>query len=186
MLALFLAVLSPIGVYGERFFFMHMIQHLLLLLIAPPLLLLGAPLVPSLWGLPTGARQAVGRHLAPSCPLARLGHVVTQPLVAVAAYVVTIALWHVPVVFDAAQGPTLVHDLQHMMFFGTALLYWWPIIHPAGGRRRLSYTLYPLSPLPGAAFPRGHADRRPDHPFRSPHLPYVRGHGADVGALRPQ
>ena len=140
VLALVLSLLSSIAVYSERLFFMHIVQHLLLL-IAPPLLLLGAPLVPSLWGLPVSARRAIGRHLAPHRLLARVGHVLTHPLVAVAAYVITIGLWHVPAFYDAAQGRTITHDLEHLMFFGTAMLYWWPVIHPSGGRRRLSYAL---------------------------------------------
>ena len=137
--AIALALLSPLGVYSERLFFMHMIQHLLLLLVAPPLLLLGRPLVPSLWGLPAAWRVAVGRLLIPGRPLARLGYLLTTPLVAAAAFVITIAVWHLPVFYDAAQGRSVTHDLEHLMFFSTALLYWWPVIHPAGGQRRLSY-----------------------------------------------
>lgn len=120
---------------------MHMIQHLLLLLIAPPLLWLGAPLLPTLWALPVDWRRVVGRQLAPVRPLHRLGHLLTQPIVAVVLYVGTVAVWHVPAFYDAAQGRTATHDLEHLMFFGTALLYWWPVIYPAKGRRRLSYAL---------------------------------------------
>jgi putative membrane protein len=139
--AMAVALLSPVAVYSERLFFMHMIQHLLLLLIAPPLLLLGKPLVPMLWGLPSSWRRRVGQMLGPGHVLARLGDTLTMPLVAASAFVITIAVWHIPVFYDAAQGRTLTHDLEHLMFFGTALLYWWPVIHPAGGRRRLSYGL---------------------------------------------
>jgi len=139
IVAVALALLSPIAVYSERLFFMHMIQHLLLLLVAPPLLLLGRPLVPSLWGLPAPCRVALGQLLVPDRPLARLGHLITTPLVAAAAFVITIAVWHIPLFYDAAQGRSVTHDLEHLMFFGTALLYWWPVIHPAGGQRRLSY-----------------------------------------------
>jgi putative membrane protein len=139
--AMAVALLSPVAVYSERLFFMHMIQHLLLLLIAPPLLLLGKPLVPMLWGLPSSWRRRVGQMLGPGHVLARLGDTLTMPLVAASAFVITIAVWHIPVFYDAAQGRTPTHDLEHLMFFGTALLYWWPVIHPAGGRRRLSYGL---------------------------------------------
>src|SRR5215207_5523096 len=141
IIAVALALLSPVAVYSERLFFMHMIQHLLLLLVAPPLLLLGRPLVPTLWGLPAPWRLAVGQKLTPGRPLARLGHLMTTPIVAAAAFVITIAVWHIPVFYDAAQGRGFTHDLEHLMFFATALLYWWPVIHPAGGRRRLSYAL---------------------------------------------
>ena len=138
LLALALAVLSPIAVFSERLFFMHMVQHLLLLLIAPPLLWLGMPLIPVIWGLPAGIRRPIGRWM---CSAHGLGHLLTSPMVAVAVYTATIALWHVPRLYDAAQGASLTHDLQHVMFLGTALLYWWPVIHPSGGRRRLSYGL---------------------------------------------
>jgi putative membrane protein len=141
VIALALALLSPIAVYSERLFFMHMIQHLLLLLVAPPLLLLGKPLVPMLLGLPLPLRRPLGARLGPGRVLARLGHVLTTPIAAATAFIVTIAIWHVPVFYDAAQGRTFTHDLEHLLFFGTALLYWWPVIHPAGGRRRLSFGL---------------------------------------------
>lgn len=140
-LAVGAALLSPIAAFSERLFFMHMIQHLLLLLIAPPLLLLGQPLVPMLWGLPSQVRRPLGRALRPRHALARVGNLLTTPAFAAAAFVVTLAIWHIPVFYDAAQGRTFTHDLEHLMFFGTALLYWWPIIHPSGGRRRLSFGL---------------------------------------------
>src|SRR5829696_362248 len=139
LFAVAIALLSPVAVYSERLFFVHMVQHLLLLLIAPPLLWLGAPLLPTLWGLPPGWRRGVGRLLAPGRGLARVGHALAYPAVAAAAYVGTVAVWHVPAFYDAAQGRTITHDLEHAMFFGTALLYWWPVIHPSAGRRRLSY-----------------------------------------------
>ena len=117
---------------------MHMIQHLLLLLIAPPLLWLGAPLVPSLWGLPATVRRRVSRRLKPDGSLARIGYAVTRPSVAIVLYVGAVAIWHVPAFYDRAQGRTITHDLEHLAFLGTALLYWWPVVHPSGGRRRLS------------------------------------------------
>jgi putative membrane protein len=141
LVAVGLALVSPIAVYSERLFFVHMAQHLLLLLLAPPLLLLGKPMAPLLWGFPATWRRRLGRLLTPGRPLARLGHVLTAPHFAAAAFVATIAIWHVPDFYDAAQGRTFTHDLEHLMFFGTALLYWWPVIHPAGGRRRLTYAM---------------------------------------------
>ena len=139
--AIAVALLSPIAAYSEELFSMHMVQHLLLLLIAPPLLLLGAPLLPVLWALPRTTRRVVARRMAPGHPLHGIGHALTTPGVAVALYVMTVAIWHVPAMYDAAQGRTITHDLEHLMFFGTAMLYWWPIIHPSQGRRRLSYGL---------------------------------------------
>ncbi len=134
-----LALLSPIATYVSLFFFMHMIQHLLLIMVAPPLLWLGAPLLPVLWGLPADLRRGVGRLFARGHPVRRVFHVLTHPLVACGLYLVVVAFWHLPTFYDAAQGRTLVHDLEHLTFLGTGLLYWWPIVHPAGGRRRLGY-----------------------------------------------
>lgn len=139
VLAFVLALLSPIAAYSEELFAMHMVQHLLLLLVAPPLLLLGAPLIPLLWALPGGARRRVSRWLRPGQPLAVAGHWLTTPVVAMLAYVVTVAVWHIPAFYDRAQGRTFMHDLEHVMFYGTALLYWWPIVFPGGGRRRLGF-----------------------------------------------
>jgi putative membrane protein len=82
-----------------------------------------------------------GSSAAPGKPLARLGHWLTHPIVAVVLYVASVGLWHVPALYDAAQGRTFTHDLEHAMFYGTAMLYWWPIVYPAKGRRRLSTAL---------------------------------------------
>lgn len=137
VLAFVIALLSPIAAYSEELFAMHMVQHLLLLVAAPPLILMGAPLLPALWALPTEPRHRVSRLLRPGKPLARVGHWLATPIVAVALYVVSVGMWHIPKLYDAAQGRTFTHDLEHAMFYGAALLYWWPIVYPAKGRRRL-------------------------------------------------
>ena len=137
--AIGLALLSPIGVFSQLFFFAHMTQHLLLVVAAAPLLLLGAPLLPMLWALPRGLRLGIGRLFAPGSLLQRLFGALTHPFVAGPLFIGMLALWHLPSFYDEAQGRTLVHDLEHLCFLGTALLFWWPVIHPAGGRRRLSY-----------------------------------------------
>lgn len=145
-----LALLSPIAVYTSLFFFMHMLQHQQQQMLAPPLLWLGAPLLPVLWGLPDGTRQAVGRLFVAGRPGRWVFHGLTHPFVAGGLYLVVVAFWHVPTFYDAAQGRTLVHDLEHLTFLGAGLLYWWPVVHPTGGRRRLGYfaaTVYLLPPL---------------------------------------
>jgi putative membrane protein len=148
--AIALAAFSPIAAYSERLFSAHMVQHLLLAMVAPPLLWLGAPLVPSLWGLPRSFRRGLGRLFTSGHPVRRAFGLLARPAVAGLLYVSNLALWHVPALYDAAQGPTLVHDLEHALFLGTALLYWWPVIHPTGGRRPLGYgatLLYLVPPM---------------------------------------
>lgn len=150
MASLGIALLSPVAVYSDFLFTMHMVQHLLLLTVTPPLLLQGKPLVPFLHGLPKRVRQPIARNLAPGRWMHKVGYVLGNPAVAMAAYLITVAVWHIPVMYDAAQGRTITHDLEHFMFLGTATLFWWPVIHPTGGRRRLSlgkaipYLLPPL------------------------------------------
>ncbi len=146
---IWLALLSPLAAYDDVLFFMHMIEHLLLVMVAAPLLLLGAPMLPFLWALPRGIRIGLGRLFAPG-PLQELFSALTNPLVAVTLYCGVLAVWHIPTFYDEAQGHTIVHDLEHVIFLGTALLFWWPVIHPAGGRRRLSYAagiVYFLPPM---------------------------------------
>ncbi|HSH46585.1 MAG TPA: cytochrome c oxidase assembly protein [Longimicrobiales bacterium] len=134
-----IALLSPIATFTPLFFFMHMIQHVLLVMVAAPLLLLGAPVVPTMWALPRDARHAVGRIFRRDHPVHRVFHFLTKPPVALALFVLTLVGWHHPALYDAAQGRSLIHDMEHALFFGTALLFWWPVIHPTGGRRRLAY-----------------------------------------------
>jgi cytochrome c oxidase assembly factor CtaG len=132
-----LALLSPIGTYDQALFSLHMTEHLLLTVGAAPLLLLGKPLVPLLWGLPEEERRGAARLLHPRGALFGICSALARPTVALGLFTVTFALWHVPALYDAAQGQTLVHYAEHGMFFTTALLFWWPVIHPGGGARTL-------------------------------------------------
>lgn len=136
-----IALLSPIGTYGDVLFFMHMIQHMLLIIFGAPFVLLGAPLVPIMLGLPRSVRAAVGYLFSAKLPFRIILHFLTTPLVAMVIFLLVIGLWHVPRYYDAAQGDSFIHYLEHIMFLGAALLYWWPVIHPSGGKRRLGYGL---------------------------------------------
>ena len=139
LLSLVLALLSPIGTFDSIFFFTHMIQHVLLIMVAAPLLLLGAPVVPTLWGFSRESRRRIGRLFHQGHPVHRVFSFLTRPGVALALFILILFVWHYPPLYDLAQGRTLIHDLEHALFFGSALLFWWPVIHPSGGRRRLSY-----------------------------------------------
>lgn len=133
-----LALLSPVDTYGHLFFFLHMTQHMLLIIFGAPFLLLGAPLVPMMLGLPRSVRGAVGYLFSAKLPFRKIMHFLTTPLVAMISFLLIIGMWHVPRYYDAAQGASWVHYLEHIMFLGGALLYWWPVIHPSGGKRRLN------------------------------------------------
>ncbi|MBW3553283.1 MAG: cytochrome c oxidase assembly protein [Gemmatimonadetes bacterium] len=167
LLTVFIALVSPIGTFTSLFFFMHMIQHLLLIMIAAPLIWLGAPMLPTMWAFSRRTRRRIGGLFHEAHPVHRLFHFLTRPEIALALFILVLAGWHHPALYDAAQGRTVVHDLEHALFFGTALLFWWPVIHPTGGKRRLPYgagILY-LFPAKMAGFVLGAALTLTDTPY---------------------
>jgi len=117
-LTLFLALVSPLDVLGDDYLLSaHMVQHLLLTLVAPPLLLLGTP-------------RWLFRPLL-RIPLALpIGRVLTNPLVAFALFNITFDLWHLPSLYEATLHQLDLHILEHLMFIATATLTWWPIFSP--------------------------------------------------------
>jgi cytochrome c oxidase assembly factor CtaG len=131
-----LALNSPIDHYADDLFWVHMIQHILLLTVAPPLILLGRPW-PRMWrALPLRARTALGRTLsgarwtAPVRSLAR-------PLPAWILFNATVVAWHIPSAYNATLTSNVVHQLEHAMFFFLALLFWARVIDPGPLRPRL-------------------------------------------------
>jgi cytochrome c oxidase assembly factor CtaG len=132
-----LALLSPLHRISEQLFAAHMVQHELLMVVAAPLIVVGRPLVPMLWGLPSSARRNVGRVIRYG-PLRATWGIATQPLFAFLLHAAAIWIWHVPALFQMSLTSDAVHALQHLSFFGTALLFWWTIIHAYGraGRAR--------------------------------------------------
>jgi len=133
-----LALMSPIDVLGGQLFFMHMIQHLLLVMIVPPLLLIANPLPFFMWGLPARARRQVGRWLNSGSPFRRGLRSLTAPGMVWMLFVAFLLGWHDPAAYNAALRSDLVHDLEHLTFFGSAMLFWWPIVGAGPRLRALS------------------------------------------------
>lgn len=125
------ALLSLVDHLAHVLLTAHMIQHLLLIMIAAPLLLLGNPLPTCLWGLPRKIRRPVGRLFVRSALPRKVLWAVTLMPVAWLLFVGNLWLWHLPAAYQAALRDHLVHDLEHVAFFATAILFWWPIIEPA-------------------------------------------------------
>src|SRR6266540_7203177 len=125
------ALISPIDRLADDLFFVHMIQHLLLIKVAAPAMLLADPLPEILWSLPGPARLRAGRLLAPGAPLRAAWRAVTRMPLTWLTYALTLWLWHLPVAYGAALSDRLLHDAEHLMFFGAGLLFWWPLISPA-------------------------------------------------------
>lgn len=120
LLALALALLSPIDTLSDWLFVAHMAQHLLMAMVAPPLLLLGLPAPLARWFIMETRLRGLLEHL-------------THPLLAFALYNANLLLWHLPAVYQSALTNTLIHDLQHALFFYTAVLFWWRVIDPTHG-----------------------------------------------------
>ncbi len=126
-----LALLSPIDPLSSVFFTLHMTQHLLLLMMAPLFLLLANPMAASLWGCPARLRLKVGKLLTRHSWFRRALWALTFMPVAWSLYVIDLWAWHYPLLYQLALREPHIHDLEHLLFFFTALLFWWPIVNPA-------------------------------------------------------
>ncbi|HEX6005519.1 MAG TPA: cytochrome c oxidase assembly protein [Burkholderiales bacterium] len=126
-LTLCAALVSPLDGLGASLFSAHMLQHELLMIVAPPLFVLARPLETWTWGLPATWRSGAGQ-VAHWTPLANAWGALTIPLVAWAVHAAALWLWHTPPLFDAALSGPALHALQHASFLGSALLFWWAVL----------------------------------------------------------
>jgi len=136
LFTLFLALSSPLHELSELLLQFHMLQHMALMMAVSPLLLLGAPILPLLRGLPRFLLQHGLRRLIGSTLLQKTAHFVTQPLFCLLAFTVSNVAWHAPSLYEFALGSEFWHHVQHFCFFGTALLFWWPVVQPWPSRPR--------------------------------------------------
>jgi putative membrane protein len=135
LLALLVALASPLDALAAALFSAHMLQHLLLIVVAAPLLALGAPLVPLLWALPPHPRHAVAAVWR-QAPALRAGwRALSRPALAWALQALALWLWHLPPLYEAALASEPVHAAEHVSFLGTALLFWWPLVRPGPTNR---------------------------------------------------
>src|SRR5580692_7999566 len=127
---LWIAIGSPLNAFDDALLTVHMVQHLLLMSVAPPLILLGAPQLPLLHGLPQFfARKIVGPLLRWSL-VKRLERIAGNPAFCWLAATVALIGWHIPAVFGLALRWNWLHELEHACFLGAGLLFWWPVIQP--------------------------------------------------------
>ncbi|MBI3992768.1 MAG: cytochrome c oxidase assembly protein [Candidatus Lambdaproteobacteria bacterium] len=125
-----LALLSPLDAMADISFVFHMVQHQLLMMVSVPLILLGAPFVPSIRGLPRAVRQGWFVPFALTPAVRATVRLLTRPLVGSAAFVGVLVLWHMPYLYDAALFNETVHILEHFTFVVAALLFWWKVVTP--------------------------------------------------------
>jgi putative membrane protein len=134
--AIFVVVASPLDTFSESLLFMHMAQHFVLMSIAPPLLVLGAPVVPMLRGLPRWIIRTLLRPLFRSRIAHSVGGVLVRPKVAWIAMNAAYLGWHYPAAYEFALRSENWHNVEHACFLFTSVLFWWPILQPWPFRQR--------------------------------------------------
>lgn len=127
---LWLAIGSPLDGFADALLSAHMVEHLLLMSFVPPLFLLGLPVVPLLRGVPRGILVTLLAPLFRMGWVQRLGHFLTLPLVAWIAMNIAFLAWHVPGAYNFALEHEHWHEFEHICFFGSSLLFWYPVIRP--------------------------------------------------------
>jgi putative membrane protein len=133
LLGLFLiwvALGSPLAAFDEELLTVHMVQHLLLMTIAPPLILLAAPVMPLLHGLPRQFVQSVVGPVFRWPPMQRVGQVLSQPAFCWFAAAAALVGWHVPAAFTLGLQSEGWHAVEHTCFLGAGFLFWWPVVQP--------------------------------------------------------
>jgi cytochrome c oxidase assembly factor CtaG len=138
---LLIALVSPLDVYGQVRFSVHMGQHLLLAYVVPPLLALGAPITLAL----AAARPGTRRRLLLPALRSRSVAVLSMPLVGWSLFVVSGFAIHFSGLFEAALVTPWVHTMEHGLFLGIGLIYWWPIVGVDPSPHRLSHPARLLS-----------------------------------------
>jgi putative membrane protein len=129
LLFIWLALASPLAELDHIMLTAHMVQHLLLMTLAPPLILLGVkPLLPGLGG-PIGS------------PLQAIGRTLTHPALCWFAAAATLVVWHIPSMFILGLGSPMWHGIEQASFLATGLLFWWPVVQPWSSARRAEWLM---------------------------------------------
>jgi putative membrane protein len=136
-LALFVALLTPLDALSTALFSAHMVQHLLLILVAAPLLVLARPLAALAWGLPPALARRLARGWLGRPALPRLAGWIAAPAIAWSLHAAAISVWHAPLLYEWALADEMAHALEHAAFLASGLLFWWALIHGRG--RAASY-----------------------------------------------
>jgi putative membrane protein len=133
--------ISPLHRLGSVLFSAHMVQHELLMLVAAPLLVLSQPLATFLWAFPIDWRVSLGR-LAKQQWFSSIWQKISSPLAAWLIHAIALWTWHIPMLFEATLRSEWIHAGQHLSFFGSALLFWWALVHTERAQNFGSSFLY--------------------------------------------
>jgi cytochrome c oxidase assembly factor CtaG len=128
--AVWIAIGSPLEALDDASLTVHMVQHLLLSAIAPLLILLGAPALPLLRGLPQSMARNVASPFLRLPLVKRLSRLVSNPAICWLVATLTLIGWHIPSLFELALRWDWLHKLEHATFIGAGLMFWWPVVLP--------------------------------------------------------
>jgi putative membrane protein len=134
MVTMVIAVISPLDALGAALFSAHMVQHVLLFLIAPMLFALSRPALAFSWAIPASHRKRMltWAHRQPA--LRNLPGLLANPVIVWMIFTGVLWIWHVPAMYDAALRSDLVHHLEHLSFLFAAYLFWSWLLQPSAGR----------------------------------------------------
>lgn len=133
MFLIWMAIGSPLAALDEQFLTVHMLQHLLLMTVAPALILLGAPVMPLMHGLPRYFMRSVLAPLFRRTPVRLLGRLLSQPAFCWIAAAAALVGWHIPAAFTLGLQSESWHVVEHACFLGAGVLFWWPVVQPWPG-----------------------------------------------------
>lgn len=139
LFAIAIALLSPLDHLSDELFLAHMTQHMLLMMIGVPSVLLGAPILPILRGIPRPVRRRIVIPTFQSLPVRFVLRTLSRPLVAWPIFVFSIFGWHMPVLYEAALSSEALHLAEHAVFVISGYLFWWNVIDPHPLRANLTY-----------------------------------------------
>jgi putative membrane protein len=125
ILVLVLALMSPLDALSHDLFSAHMVQHLLLMLVAAPLLVISDFQLALLWAFPRHRAQRIGSGFNQSRSVSGAWHAFNHPAFVWIVFTLAMWLWHAPLLYQAALGSEIVHTLEHVSFLITAMLFWW-------------------------------------------------------------
>lgn len=118
------ALVSPLDALADVLFSAHMVQHLLLVTVAAPLIGVGAPVLPLIWAWRRSARVAVARALGRAHPLLKATLILSSLPVAFAVHSLALWVWHTPGLYEGALRNAAVHASEHLVLLGTGVLVW--------------------------------------------------------------
>jgi putative membrane protein len=130
VVSLWIAVASPIDALDDYLLTAHMLQHFILMSVAPPLMVLGAPTVPLLRGLPRWFIRLLSRPVFRARWFHAVCRTVTHPVFAWVAMNVAYLGWHVPAMFELTFASERIHDFEHLCFLLTSIAFWWVVVAP--------------------------------------------------------